>query len=309
MRNWPIPSGSQTVHFLGDAHLGAPYEPLPRLEKIKKDLETGDVPAPAHRIQIGDFSDSAARAGDAQAIAYMESLKAVDGAAWHALAGNHDLIETALHEPSRTLAEWATATGQPARLSQDLGFVLLLGISPESGTKLTYAAADLAWLEEQLAKATKNCWVLSHYPLENTVIGPKVEATNYLGPEYLVFDSTEAAFRAIGPNGTNDSQIRAVLASSANAKAYICGHTHTPPACSGQVQTLSLGGHNVAHINVASPAYIGRSVITSGQSTPVWTAYVTAASGPNRIEVRFRNHGLRSWDGVAPGERVAVVTL
>lgn len=292
-----FPDESRTIHFLGDIHCRPAPEIQTRLDKVTFDLNSRQVPTPAAHIQVGDTVDNG---GDATQDPIAQTFFAsVTDATWRALPGNHDVYQN-----SRTIAQWAASIGSPAMETPwtwDFSWVRVIGVGSfdgANGDQPYLPQTQLDYLDSALSGTTKDCWVVSHAPLKDTVLGP----TSGDGQQW---SSAESFFWTHGPlsNSADDSAIRTILGNHSNAKAWICGHTHSAIDAPGFFTTLSLGGHNVAHINTSAIYYIGRTVEIYD---PIRSLYVTKTS--TGLDIRIRNHGARSWDSLN-GSRVTSISL
>jgi len=301
-RSSPIPPMARTIHVIGDIHLTTSGAFKTRADILKQDLDSPALPAPAHRVQVGDLVNDTTVA-DATAIAYMDSLAASPKAGmprYDLIVGNHDLWDASFN-PSRTAAAWATAYGYASKnRTRDLGWCKLIFIGQDAagaGTgnaSCTLSAATLTYLDTELGNTTQPCLVFCHAPLYNTV---------QLGPGEANYSSTQAQFSVEGATPGSDADIRAILAAHTTAKAWISGHTHSPLAAPGLMTTVTLGGRSVAVVNAAAVAYVGA---TNELYDPICTPYLTVYS--DRIEVRWRNHGAGAWVN-AGGARVTRLAI
>lgn len=287
----PIPAtDSFTLQFLGDTHV--PLTASYRRNRIKQDIQFGRVPTPAYRFQVGDLSHESgvvnAGADDTTSVAFMNGL--LPAVPWTMCVGNHDV-----YQGNRTALAALAAYGQPNTLTQVLEFAKckVLVVSPDgmSGTNfaaITLSSATLQWLDDQLAASTKDCIIVCHAPLKNTVTDPLVASNGG-----TMFDSAVDEFWVRSQGQADDTLIRAMLAARPKARAWICGHTHNDPRfATAMYTTVSLGGRSMAHINLPSPSYTTPQV---EDRDPMWTGYLSiTASGV--WEFRLRNHGYCQWD-------------
>lgn len=277
-RPWPYPDMSKTIHFIGDPHYGGTLSA--RLAKVKADLDR--VPAPLCHVSVGDLVHDSANM-NAPAAAWMEALDAP----WYSALGNHDILDN-----FQTPAQWAAAIGMPGKnYTVDLGLVLLVFVGPDGlaegdSVTITLSQATLDWLDAQLTAATKDCWVVCHAPLKDTVVG----STS------VVWSSAEAAFYA-EPN----TSIRTILNNRTRAKAWISGHTHSPTTTTDFLKTENVGSRTIAAINCSGLQYVGR---TNEWYDDLKTLYLTKTD--SGIEVRVRNHGGGVW-GAINGAKVTTL--
>jgi 3',5'-cyclic AMP phosphodiesterase CpdA len=289
VRTWPIPDGTKTIHCVGDLHTGAGTQT--RRDIMAADVATGQLPTPFCRVQVGDLANTGITSEDTTAKAFMSSL----GGTYYAIVGNHDIWQNV-----RTSAQWAAAYGFASQnYVVDAGFATLVFVGPDTlvnyppdTTTMILSQPTLDWLDNQLAIATKDCWVFCHAPLRNTVVGP----TSGFG---AVWSSAEDSFY-VQP----DTSIRTILNAQPRAKAWISGHTHSPITAPGFVKAENVGTRSVAAINCSAIYYTGRTVETYD---PIISVYLTRTS-TGSIEVRYRDHGAGVWTGPGGGARVTTVT-
>jgi len=220
-----------------------------------------------------------------QDVLALDFLNSLSGKTYTAL-GNHDIMNDV-----RTVAAWEAAYGLVSKnYTADLGFVKLIFVGPDNmtGGLITLSAATLTFLTNELANAGKHCFVISHAPPYNTVLGDVTK----------VYSSTEAAMRVYP-----DADIRAILNAQPNAKAWIAGHTHSPIDTPGLIKSESVGTRSIISINCSATFYTGRSY---ENFDPITTLFLTH-TGSN-LEIRFRNHGAGVWDTVG-GSRVVTMPI
>ena len=274
---------SRTVHGIGDLHAGGVKRP--RVAALLDDA--AELPTPAVHLQIGDSTERGRPEEDVLAKRWLGRLPAPT----HTILGNHDVMHNI-----RTPDEWAEVYGNPApNFLVDLPFVRI--ICPASEGDLpkeqsgTLSPAMLAWLEERLQRAPegRDCWIAFHWPLLKTVMGdPK-----------RVFTSTLTAFHA-----KPDGAIRALLARNPNAKAWISGHTHSPLEAPGLITRAKLSeGRTILSVNLSAIAGVGKK---REQQDPICSLYLTHL--PGKIEIRFRDHGARTWKSIH-GKRVQTLRV
>lgn len=271
-RPWPAPTDTErTFHVVGDTHHGGGVAWGERRQGVFfDDISRPTVPEVEHRFQVGDFVNAGLPDEDAEALAYFAALPKAEQL-WIAV-GNHDMPQGV-----RTADEAAAAWGMPGQsYSVDMGFARALVICPALGGIIP--ADQLAWLGTEAAGTEQNCFVMSHWPMHNTVA---------IGDNTKEFTSLETAFYA-----KEDTDIRAALASHPNIKAWISGHTHTTPTETSLIVSETLNGRAFHHINASSVAYVGRVAEPYDFITSFYLTWLS-----DRIEVRFRNHGGVVWDG------------
>jgi hypothetical protein len=197
------------------------------------------------------------------------------GAPQALVPGNHDLLGMrAGGQPDLfTPEQWALTWGAPAPwYVVDVAGLRLVCVSPTAAMvpdRLTLDAGVLAWLDEALTTEL-DCVILHHAPLRGSVNpAPAVPGWSSDDPVIYVHDDP--------PGALGD-----VLAAHPNARAWASGHTHSPVGTPGMVTPMTFGATRLAAISVSSPV----------ADRPV-SAHITVA--PDRIDVRYRDHGARQW--------------
>lgn len=297
-------SSDTLIHCIGDPHV--PVLPTVRQTKFLRDVANGLLPTPAVRVILGDLSNENgsnvnASADDTTAVAFANSIS--PAVSWYTLIGNHDIWRN-----NRTAAAAAAAYGQ-ASLDQvvDLPNVRLILVNPDTmvlypsdQNTIGLTSAKLTWLAAQLAGTTKDCIVFCHAPLKNTVTDASADAST-------IFDSNTQGFFVVGPNQTDDTEIRTVLGAASNAVAWVSGHTHEDPfrTTTTMWKTTTCGSRTVAAINVPVLYYITPAV---DASDTIYSMYlVHKGPGTKTVEVHLRNHSTGTWDGNDEGRVVSLV--
>lgn len=301
-RAWPLPDGATSLMVLGDLHIDVTaYNYDKRAAMVTRELERGPITDGdcVYRVCVGDFVESGTFGN---ALAFMNGLTALDGVDWTGVSGNHD-------QDGRTRATACAALGLPEFVDINLGFARLLGLSPSPNQKSggdyippRLDTAELDWLDGKLTEyADDDCWIVCHYPLMGTCRGP-IAGTN---PVYdTIADST---MHVVGPNDTDDTEVRAVLAAHDNAKVWLCGHTHNPADSHGMVIAEDVGGRELAHINASAIAYTGRAGHTlRGYFTEVRAPILT--KNGDAIEVRWFDYAAGCYVGAGSPDRVLSIT-
>lgn len=327
-RRWSAPPEENTVHLIGDLQDGLTYSAgqndvqfatsmrKGRRDKIAMDWRYGDLPSPTGgHLTVGDLIHRGHASEDADVQDFLANLTANTGQPWYKTMGNHDIYDNA-----RTPAQWASAWGlsSPNQVI-DLPFVrlIILGIEPlrpPSGStvidqgKCYVSVATINWLNAQLQATHKDCWIVCHAPLRYTI--QDTDTTGWLRTD-------------------DDNLFNQVLATNANAKAWISGHTHTSLQSittdatggsngAGVWMTKTLNGRNMAHINAGCLANASR-VEEIGDDTldwstewwePMLTFWITYVD-EDRYELRVRDHGAGLWiprDG-NPANKIETVQL
>jgi len=259
---------ARTVQGVGDLHAGA-IAPA-RLERVMEDVTT--LPKPALHLQSGDSTEHGTPAQDEIAKDWLGRLPGPH----RTILGNHDILQN-----NRTAREWARAYGRPSKnFTADLSFVRIVVVGPDRNFPGERAGllspATLGWLERQLARVERDCWIACHWPLSGTVLG---------NPKKL-FTSEMSAFHA-----KPDRELRALLARHRNAKAWLSGHTHSPLSAPGFVTWARLArGRTILAVNLAALVGVGRTREPAGSLRSVYLTH-----HPRLIEVRFRDHRLGEW--------------
>lgn len=279
------------INFIGDTHFGDIS--TGKSDKMAADLTHPLVPRPRLHFQVGDLADDGSSSSQrTTALAWMNGLDTP----WKCAIGNHDIVGNAI-APNTVAAAYGMSA---ATYTYDVEFARLIVLGPVpfwdlgslpaaigvSQTTLDYLTARL-----NDAPAGLPCLIVCHAPLSGTVAGGST----------VGYPSTGAEYHVTGPNLTDDSEVRAVLNAHSNAKAWICGHTHTQLDTAGLFTTVNVGSRSIAHINCSSPHYTG------GLSSPpptdaykkqwgaITSLYVNVYS--DHLDVRVRDHGAGVWTG------------
>lgn len=285
-REWPLPVGGVTVHFIGDLHMMA-TDTNGRRAKARTDMTGSPLlpPVVAH-VQIGDFTDTYVPAYDTAALAWLAGLT---NAPRYVMVGNHDMY-------GRTGDQAATAYGMASKnYVVNLGAITLVVVGPSADQAdhctILLDAATLAWLDATLTATPGPCAIACHAPLDATVVANATDpdAIGSTNPEWHAEPKTE---------------IEAMLAAHSNVVAWIGGHTHTHPRNTGAVIARTFGGHTVACITTSALYYTGTTV---EPDDPLMSCYVTFY--PSRVDVRYRDHGGATWFRTPAGALVRSITI
>jgi 3',5'-cyclic AMP phosphodiesterase CpdA len=275
------PEWQRTVHCVGDLHAGAITDF--RLKAVAGDVQA--LSAPALHLQIGDTTEEGRPAEDRLAVRFLDGLPGP----WTAVLGNHDIMRNA-----RSVQDWARAYGHPSQnFTIELEFARLIVVGPnrnEPGKRAgRLSAATLSFLDRELGRRDKDCWVACHWPLFRTVMGdPKRH-----------FTSAMSAFHA-----TPDERIRVVLARHPNAKLWLSGHTHSPLSAPGLIRRAKLAAkRSIVAINGSALVGVGKR---RDPRDPLCSLFLTHQ--PGRIEVRCRDHRAGVWRNVR-GRRIVTVAV
>jgi Calcineurin-like phosphoesterase len=276
-----VPDWPRTVHCIGDLHAGA--IPRARLAAVSRDIER--LRAPRLHLQIGDATESGTGDEDRQALRFLSRLPSP----WVTALGNHDILHN-----KRSPGDWAKAYDQPGQnFTADLPFARLIVLGPDRTAEGKHAGvlspSTLSFLDRELARSPKDCWVACHWPLFRTVMGDPQRN----------FTSAMAAFHA-----KPDERIRSLLARHANSKLWLSGHTHSPLDAPGLITRARLPrGRSIAAINLSALVGVGKK---REPDDPLRSLYLTHR--PGRVEVRCRDHRAGVWTNLR-GRRVVEVRL
>jgi 3',5'-cyclic AMP phosphodiesterase CpdA len=272
---------ARTVHGIGDLHAG---EIAPdRLATVLDDVL--GLPTPALHLQIGDATEHGRPDEDEIALDWLARLPGPR----RTILGNHDILHN-----RRTHGQWARAYGRRSKnFVFDLPFARILAVGPDRNFPGERAGlltpATLAWLARELERSARDCWIASHWPLFQTVLGD---------PKRL-FTSAMTSFHA-----KPDRELRALLARHRNAKAWLSGHTHSPLSAPGFITRARLARRRtILAVNLSSVYGLGKA---PKPSDPIRSLYLTHR--PDSIEVRFRDHRTGAWVPVG-GKRVVRVRV
>lgn len=287
-RVFPAPP-TPFLHFIGDLHCG--QTSAVRTDKMIAGLASPMFPTPLAHIQVGDQTNLGTSAEDTIALAL---LARITDAPVYVAAGNHDLYNSS-NSTNRTVAAWEAAyaaylPGGVKNYTVDFSSmgvrVIVLGPDVATGDIMPVTQATLDWWAARLAETTLDCWTVFHLPLQATVLNS--DATNYWSSDLF-------GIYALGPNGTDDTEIRAVLAAHTNAKAWIAGHTHSPITDTGFAALTLCGSRLVAAINTSSINWEGRN---QDWNDPFHSIALSRPAGGG-VEVRYFDHGAMCWTAPA----------
>jgi hypothetical protein len=308
-----IPARSAvTIQFIGDTHLAASdnfNRTYTRAQALLDDLASGACPVPHARLHVGDLVDIGDGRYDATAVPFIDQLPedlngntGIDGLS----VGNHDTT-AGTGAQDRTGLEALVAYGfdeDSVNYTRTYGNVkvIILGIDhwpDDTVSKMVYESGTLTFLDDELSVADgagQIAVVMAHAPLYGSVInrvaGPVIDNSTYT-------DSRSTGRFAQAADADTDSQsFLTILDDHPSAKMWVSGHTHSSIDDINIVGTLDIGTREIVTLNAGATHRTNPAV---SPSNPVWTPWVTFH--PDRIEVRFRNHGLGRWWG-PDGQRV-----
>jgi 3',5'-cyclic AMP phosphodiesterase CpdA len=259
---------SRTIHGIGDLHAGGIRRA--RVQRMLDDVHS--LHTPALHLQIGDATEHGLPEEDEMALRWLGRLPGP----YEAILGNHDVLHN-----ERSVAAWAKAYGHESQnFTIDLPFVRIVAVGPDrerpgAGSGVL-SEKTLAFLDEALADAGRDCWVACHWPLYKSVLG---DPRRY-------FTSNMQSFYA-----KPVSEIRAVLGRHRNAKAWLSGHTHSPITVPGFLTRTRLNrDRTIVSLNFS--ALVGTGKLRQPRD-PIVSVYLTHL--PGTIEVRFRSHRRMAW--------------
>jgi hypothetical protein len=216
-------ANSSLMHFFSDSHF--PVMGAARKAAVLADLingyNDGTVPLPDARVCLGDFSNENGTVNTAPVSNdWMTALAAGTASVpFRTLIGNHDIWNN-----TRTGLAAATAFGMPSlNFTLDLPTVRLIFANPSAMLSgVAKIELDTATTDWAMAQATTTSILLTHAPLQNTVIIPGADGTT-------LFDSTTASpgFFLTEVGQTTDATIRTKLGNTPNIVAHLSGHLHT----------------------------------------------------------------------------------
>ena len=293
-RQIPRNPGAGTVlfHMIGDPHV--PVLSANRQSKFSNDLSGGLLPTPTARICVGDFSNETGgnindTTNDNLSKAWRDALPNAGSIPFYTAIGNHDIWQA-----NRTATVAAAAYGQ-ASLNQNIDFGLcrVLIVNPDSvpypsdTTTIQITQTTLDWLDAQLAASTKDCIIVCHAPLKNSVTDPSVD-------NVTIFDSNTSGFFVKRVGDADDAYIRTLLGNRTKARAWVCGHTHNHAYTASIFTTQTVGSRTIAHICCPVLYYVTPGV---DARDPIWSVFVEYVAG-STVNVYLRNHAAGIWDGI-----------
>lgn len=242
-------------------------------------------------IQVGDHTSTAATSEFTNYKAWRDNIKAAfPGIPWGEVPGNHDLIgNNSSGTPDLvTPAQWAAIMGYQNKdnVIDIKGRVRVLLVSPAADAtvgkasvrRLTIDPATVAWIDARCDEVPDmKVVIVFHAPLPNTV-GPL---------DGSAFSSYDERWHAHWDTGYALSDM---ISRHSNIVAWVAGHTHSRPTEVDIVKKMTYGSVSIASVVTSSPAFHNPD---TGIYGPIVTALVTIL--PDRVEVRYRDHGSRQW--------------
>jgi hypothetical protein len=278
----------RTFSVIGDVHVGYTTRTGidARLDAAFTDLATLNH-LHFHRLYVGDLVDRVDSSGttpganDTEFLARAAALDP-DRADWTACVGNHDT------NGERTADQWAAVYGYADQnFVTDFGWcrLIVIGLDTVAGggaNPVTLSTATVTWLDQQLAADGRDAIILCHSPLERTVYtmrpgGAATGGLSSINPNFMTQPSTD---------------VQAVLDKHSNARAWICGHTHSQYEAVGCFDRHWLGSRHIAHINAGSLAWTDEAL--TGETDPLRSLFLTVLD--DRIDVHIRNHRTQAWE-------------
>jgi hypothetical protein len=294
----------ETVHIISDSHYTKWLDAASwRVAKFEDDTQYGTGITPILRVNAGDIDNENDAtnvndpANDVLTKAWMDGLEPV--APWGGVTGNHDA-----YIANRTPAACMAALGLPGiRYAIDAGPARFLFVSPIAqvdNSEMRLDQAGLDWLDEQLGDTDRDCIIIFHAPLYNTVIEPALP-----GSAGLMWDSTVAEFFAVLEGTSSDAAIRAVLGAHDNARLWISGHAHNHAQTCNIFGQTTVGAREISFLSCPS-LYFTQSLSRVHGNNPCWSCFLTfTAAGP--WELRLREYMAGVWDSFGDDGRVVIV--
>lgn len=284
-------AGATSILCIGDVHFVSPgFMYSERASKLRDDVNRMLGLSQVHAVvQMGDQTTNALAVEYDAYLAWRAGFALPSGVQFRQIAGNHDLIGP--NAPGTadvvTTAQWATKMGVAAKdavldIGSDVRLLLLSPTATSTGalsavTRLYLDAADIAWCDARMSETTRRCLILTHAPLWHTV-GP-LDGSGY--SSYAAGDLWITHPRA---------DVEAMIARHPNCVGWVSSHTHSPLGTADIVRSVTYGSVTIAAINASSPAFLNPY---QGVLSTISSALVTVL--PDRIEVRFRDHGAGQW--------------
>lgn len=280
---------SSLMHIFSDSHF--PVMHAARRAALMADLvngyQDGTIPLPDARVCLGDFSNENGAvntlAYDTVSTDFMASLAASTASVpFRTLVGNHDIWSN-----NRTGAAAAAAFGMPSlNFTLDLPTVRLIFANPSgmlSGVaKIELDAATTDWA---MAQAVRTSILLTHAPLQNTVIIPGADGST-------LFDSTtnSPGFFLTEVGQSTDATIRAKLGATPNIVASLSGHLHTNRDRHTISGTTTVGSRSLFWYSHPALLWIALLVDRHDRIYSVWVEHT-----PGFLTFHPREHLTGTW--------------
>lgn len=303
------PTSYRLLHLLGDVHMG--LLAADKKTKTAADMAHRLVPKPLLRIQVGDMLEAPP---PTYAVSTITSWLNGFGDPWISAIGNHDIGGNVVTADQANISYGMSGKNY---VDDRFDWCRIIVLGPEAldianePARIQLSQATLDFLTASLNGTTKRCLVVCHAPLFNTVGGSQTTGN----------PSNVDQFYVVGPNLTDDTEIRTILGAHTNATAWISGHTHASLGATNVCCLTTCGSRSVPHINCSSIHYTGQigvnpnpaNGLTAAQNTAYREAFSDLCSlylnmFDDRLEIRFRNHGAGVWT-TFNGSRVYTFTL
>lgn len=292
----PVYNNGVTLALLSDLHLqdvAADIDPsMDNRAKMLTDLEhmIGRDSIQAWVIS-GDVTANAYDSDFTAMVSWVERMNTT-GLPLAIIPGNHDeLLATMPGDPLQIdPARWTSRTAPLGVVNRsyfvDVGdHVRIVGLALTTnravGTvgydfRCTVDAETLTWADSVISGTDRQVVVTFHAPLYGTVgENPPVYSGSSYYPFWYAHSQDAYTFEDM-------------LAKHSNIVAYVSGHTHSAPDRVDVVKRMTLGNATFAAISASSPI-----VLNSDGDVNVCSALLTIF--PDRVEVRYRNHGTGQW--------------
>lgn len=295
---YPPTSGAVNIMCVSDIHM---EDPLNLQVKDFPYIALADLNVMTRRETVAAWvmaGDLSSRANASEMVLVKSWLDAWnrDGKPLAMVPGNHDLIGTGTSggvPDIFTPEQWATyyaaygVTGRDYVIDVPDTDLRILCVSPAANPAadplpLRMAIDDtvLAWCDARISETTRRCLIVHHAPLMDTILAkPGVPYTS------AYTTSTTANWYV---RNRSTYTVEQMVASHPNLIAWISGHLHSEVDAPDVVKRNVTTGGVFASISVSSPR-----VLPVGSSPQVASAMVSVY--PDRIEVRYRDHGMGQW--------------
>lgn len=287
----PPLTGAVNIMMTSDVHISAP----PDGAQLTSYKAAEDLNAMVGRVGIEAWinaGDVVSRASDAEYAAFHEFMTGLDlgGKPLAMVPGNHCLIGSGFAggvPDIVTPPQWAQRMARYGVTGRnyvvDVGKTLrILCVSPMDNLttgivntwRLTLDRKTLEWCDARMFETSRRCIVVFHAPLYGTV-----------GTPVTAYNSYDPAWHA---HSQDAYTIEQMLAKHPNHIAWVSGHTHTAPDVPDNVKRVDVGGGPFAAVSIGSPLVLPHGTVP-GITSSLLSVF------PNRIEVRYRDHGVGQW--------------